>query len=239
MSNPFVLVHGASHGRWCFEEVIALLADRGRRAYALDLPGHGERASEAAGVRLPDYVHAVTQFIEEHDLRQVNLLGHSMGGAVIQKVAEHAPARLAHLIFLAAYVLADGESIIGLVTPEFRRQWETLAAASGDQTVSVPFEVVAPRWMNRCTNDQLARALPKLTPQPWLPVCEPIKTKTLANFALPVTYIICRYDQGMTPQRCQSFANRVPNCTVRTIDGDHDVMISNPAALVETLLVLP
>jgi pimeloyl-ACP methyl ester carboxylesterase len=37
----FVFVHGAWHGGWCWSEVVRLLSERGHRAVALDLPGHG------------------------------------------------------------------------------------------------------------------------------------------------------------------------------------------------------
>src|SRR5262249_20938350 len=44
------------------------------------------------------------------DLRDVVLVGHSMAGTVIAGVAERAPDRLAHLVYLDATVPRDGES---------------------------------------------------------------------------------------------------------------------------------
>ena len=43
MAN-FVLVHGAWHGGWCWQRVVASLAAAGHRAHAVTLTGLGERA---------------------------------------------------------------------------------------------------------------------------------------------------------------------------------------------------
>ncbi|MBI3089626.1 MAG: alpha/beta hydrolase [Candidatus Tectomicrobia bacterium] len=237
-SKPFLFVHGACHGAWCWERVLDLLRVAGRDAYAIDLPGHGARAAEAAGARLPDYTRAVVGFIEELDLRGVVLVGHSMGGIVLQTAAEQAAERLAHLVFLAAYVLQDGESLMGLSRPETQRQWAELAAASANQTVTLPTELPIVRWMNRCERADLAWALPRLTPQPWLPVSEPVTLRRFPDVGLPMTYLVCSDDRGLTPERCRRYAARLPHARLRTLDGDHDIMISNPQALAAALLEL-
>jgi alpha-beta hydrolase superfamily lysophospholipase len=46
MPKEFLLVHGACHGAWCWEEVAGRLRARGHRVAAVDLPGHGRRAAE-------------------------------------------------------------------------------------------------------------------------------------------------------------------------------------------------
>jgi pimeloyl-ACP methyl ester carboxylesterase len=44
-------------------------------------------------------------------VRDAVVVGHSMAGVVIPKVAELAPARVGHLVFVAAVVLPHGTSI--------------------------------------------------------------------------------------------------------------------------------
>ncbi len=46
MARDYVLVHGMSHGAWCWELVSERLAKNGHRVFARDLPGHGRRAAE-------------------------------------------------------------------------------------------------------------------------------------------------------------------------------------------------
>ena len=50
MPNEYVLVHGACHGAWCWDEVAARLRAKGHRVVTLDLPGHGRRAAEVRAV---------------------------------------------------------------------------------------------------------------------------------------------------------------------------------------------
>nr|MCS5667148.1 alpha/beta fold hydrolase [Dehalococcoidia bacterium] len=38
--TTFVLVHGASHGSWCWDKVVPLLVAQGHEAIAVDLPGN-------------------------------------------------------------------------------------------------------------------------------------------------------------------------------------------------------
>src|SRR2546430_16859589 len=46
MPKEFLLVHGACHGAWCWDEVAGRLRARGHRVAALVLPGTGRRAAE-------------------------------------------------------------------------------------------------------------------------------------------------------------------------------------------------
>jgi hypothetical protein len=41
---PYVLVHGAWHGGWCWRRVLPLLRAGGAEAFAVTLTGLGERA---------------------------------------------------------------------------------------------------------------------------------------------------------------------------------------------------
>jgi pimeloyl-ACP methyl ester carboxylesterase len=51
-AKEFVLVHGACHGAWCWDDVGARLRRRGHRVVAVDLPGHRRRAAEGPAARL-------------------------------------------------------------------------------------------------------------------------------------------------------------------------------------------
>ncbi len=98
--TPLLFVHGAWHGAWCWDEgFLQALADRGYAAHALSLRGHG--ASPLRGslrrVRLADYVADVAEVAAGFDTPPV-LIGHSMGGAVVQKLLETQPAPAAVLL---------------------------------------------------------------------------------------------------------------------------------------------
>ena len=90
---PLLFVHGAWHGAWCWEPLMNHLSLLDRHGYALDLPGHGERKGEGVrGLGIMDYVEAVGRFVDEQIGRPPVLVGHSMGGLIVQKYLESRPA---------------------------------------------------------------------------------------------------------------------------------------------------
>jgi len=93
--TPIVFVHGAWHGAWCWENFLPHFARAGYASYAVSLRGHG--ASEGReGLRWHSaargYVADVAQVVAQL-ARPPVLVGHSMGGYVVQKYLEsHAAA---------------------------------------------------------------------------------------------------------------------------------------------------
>ncbi len=96
---PLLFVHGAWHGAWCWQKLMGYLAENGFTSYAFDLPGHGARTSEAvAGLGIMDYVAEVESVIHELTLVKPILIGHSMGGLIVQKFLENNEALASVLI---------------------------------------------------------------------------------------------------------------------------------------------
>ena len=93
--TPLLFVHGAWHAAWCWEEFLPYFAEQGYEAHALSLRGHGgseghERLRWHSG---QDYVTDVAQIAQTFSTPPV-VIGHSMGGYVVQKYLEthEAPA---------------------------------------------------------------------------------------------------------------------------------------------------
>jgi pimeloyl-ACP methyl ester carboxylesterase len=87
---PLLFVHGAWHGAWCWSEHwLPYLAARGYRCYALNLRGHGVCPSRTAlrWRSIADYVQDVQQAMATLPETPI-LVGHSMGGHVVQKLLE-------------------------------------------------------------------------------------------------------------------------------------------------------
>jgi pimeloyl-ACP methyl ester carboxylesterase len=92
--TPLLFVHGAWQGAWCWDEhFLGYFAERGYPAYALSLRGHGrsEKAEPLRGVTIADYVADVAQVASDLSSPPV-VIGHSMGGLVVQKYLEAHPA---------------------------------------------------------------------------------------------------------------------------------------------------
>src|SRR5262245_18889346 len=96
----FVLIHGAWHGGWCWRYVIPLLRAAGHEVFTPTLTGVGERAHLARpDTSLETHIQDVVEVLTFEDLRDVVLVGHSLGGPVITGVADRKAERVAHLVY--------------------------------------------------------------------------------------------------------------------------------------------
>lgn len=99
-STPLLFVHGAFTGAWCWEEhFLPYFAEAGYSAYALSLSGHGgSRGRERLdSLSIADYVADVAEVAASLPVPPV-LIGHSMGGFVVQKYLEEHEAPAAVLM---------------------------------------------------------------------------------------------------------------------------------------------
>ncbi len=87
--GTYVLVHGGWHGGWCWKKVVPLLESAGHRVATPTLTGLGERADLLSReVGLGTHIADVAGLIEEDNLSEVVLVGHSYAGIVITGVAD-------------------------------------------------------------------------------------------------------------------------------------------------------
>jgi alpha-beta hydrolase superfamily lysophospholipase len=99
-SSPIIFVHGFWHGAWCWEEhFLPYFAQRGYACFAPNLRGHGgsEGAERLRWTSLADYVADVVAAAETLDSPPI-LIGHSMGGLIVQKYLQTHSAPAAVLL---------------------------------------------------------------------------------------------------------------------------------------------
>jgi pimeloyl-ACP methyl ester carboxylesterase len=107
----FVLVHGAWAGAWAWTRVIDRLTPNGHRIHAPTLSGLGERSHLAGcNINLTTHVNDIVNEIKWKDLDQIVLVGLSYGGLVITGVAEQVGERIASIVYVDAFVPANGQS---------------------------------------------------------------------------------------------------------------------------------
>jgi pimeloyl-ACP methyl ester carboxylesterase len=94
-SPPIVFVHGGAHASWVWQQWLPYFADTGRHCYSFSWFGHnGSREladAEFAARTLADATEELGIVVSLIGQPPV-LIGHSMGGPVIQKYAETNPA---------------------------------------------------------------------------------------------------------------------------------------------------
>ena len=138
MAN-FVLVHGAWHGAWCWQRVVARLAAAGHRVHAVTLTGLAERAHLLSPlITLETHIADVANTLVAEELEDVVLAVHSYAGMLGTAVADRMGGRLRHLVYVDAVVPKPGESWSGTHASATREARLAAAAASADYSFPPP-----------------------------------------------------------------------------------------------------
>lgn len=229
----FVLVHGGSHAKWCWDAVARGLKDRGHSAYALDLPGHGDDTTPRNTVTVASYQDAIARFLERNALTGVRLVGHSLAGVALPGAASACSSRIHSLIFLAAIVLARGERAIDTIPEDRRPGYFAMAAQSSDNSLLLGYEAARDIFFADFPEAEARRLYGKLCRQPFGVYLSPA-TVDPRSIACPVKYILCRDDRALPRALCESFARKLGVAPVE-IDSGHEAMLSHPDLLCDIL----
>jgi pimeloyl-ACP methyl ester carboxylesterase len=90
-ATPLLFVHGTSHGAWCWDvHFLDYFAQHGFAAHAVNLRGHGnsEGRDHLRWTRISDFVEDLADAVQQLPSPRI-LIGHSMGGFIIQKYLEN------------------------------------------------------------------------------------------------------------------------------------------------------
>jgi pimeloyl-ACP methyl ester carboxylesterase len=238
MANTFVLVHGAWHGAWCWAAVIRQLEAGGNRALAVDLPGRGTNPCDHAKVTRAMWVYSVARFIEERDLKDVVLAGHSLGGLTISGVAQTIPQRLKRVVYVSALVPRDGLSIVADVAAAVRPEHAgELLSQYGDASTVVQAENFRRYFIQDGSRDLQDFVLAAVVPEAAGPSQEPIPMKDFERLGVPTGYVVCEDDIvfGDPALWHPHMSSRLRNPVIRSIKSGHEVMFTRPVECARAL----
>jgi 3-oxoadipate enol-lactonase len=118
-----LLVHGYGGSAWNFAELAPLLA-AGRRLLIPDLPGHGGSSPLPAAPNLAAYADPLVALCREEGAARIDVVGHSLGGAVALRLAARRPELVRRLVLASAAGISSGTraaefflSFFGIVQP--------------------------------------------------------------------------------------------------------------------------
>ena len=113
--TPILFVHGMWHGAWCWSHWQEIFAQQGWVTHAISLQGHG--SSENISTRFKTmkyYLNTLNTEVDSFDSKPI-VVGHSMGGALIQWYLKYKADDLPATVLVAPWTshstLADGTSL--------------------------------------------------------------------------------------------------------------------------------
>jgi pimeloyl-ACP methyl ester carboxylesterase len=236
MSETFVLLHGSWHGGWAWEAAAWCLRELGHAAHAPTYPGQLTGA-DRRGIRHDDYVAAVVGYIEQRDLRDVVLVGHSFGGSVVSRVSQVIPDRLERLVFHTAFVVEDGTSVNDNFPTEQTEAFAQAAAASPDNTVACPWEAFRDQFIQDADPVAARSVWERLVPQPFTPWDEKLELTEFHRGELPRSYVSVADDLALPPGAWHpGMSSRLGRFKLVEMGGSHEVMFTRPAELAQRLV---
>lgn len=222
--TTYVLVHGGWHGGWCWRRVGGALIATGSNVYTPTLTGLGERAHLLSPeIGLETHIRDVLGMLEFEELKSVVLVGHSYSGIVVTAVADRAPDKIAHLVYLDAVVPRDGEGLYDRAPAQVKEHFEEQARTKGDGW-RVPVSAASAGFLGLREAEDIRWVVPRLTAHPIRTFREPVRLG--ASFPqMPRTYINCIGDKDFGQPRTAQAEGIDDYHELRT---GHDAMVTAP-----------
>ena len=258
----FILLHGSFHAAWNWHRLLPLLKQGGHRGIALDLPGHGQDRTPAREASLDRCVDAVLKCVALQS-GPVVLVAHSRNGIVISQATERIPDRIAGLVYLAAYLVPNGKSmmdyalqdeaslVIQNVTPALnRKRAERLirifrspfyrrlfAALLPDrlQTHRLKREAYREALYHDCPVELLELANVLIEPESNMAGFTPLQLSQDRYGRVPKVYIECLRDRAVTLELQRKMHRETPCDRVLSLDACHMPFFAQPAELMIAL----
>ena len=236
--STYLLIHGGWHGGWCWYKVLPHLERAGHRVVAPDLPSLGIDRTPIAQISLDTWTDSVCRLLDAQD-EPVILVGHSRGGILISQAAEKRPEKVKTLVYLAAFMLRQGESISQVLQEDGGSMiLSNLEIAEDQSSTTVRQASLKEVFYGECQEEDIALARLLLAPEARAPSATPISVSQ-SNFGrVPRVYIECLRDKAVPPALQKKMYAALPCQEVISMDTDHSPFFSAPEALVTHLLSL-
>jgi pimeloyl-ACP methyl ester carboxylesterase len=230
MDNPLVFIHGAGDSARIWRLQLEQLQLE-YQAYAIDLPGHGQRPDTlAAEATVQDYAQATHQVIEDElHLNRPIIVGHSLGGAIALTMAFEHGSELGGLILIStgARIRVHPNLLEAARTAPEQARLQLLGLSVANTTAS--------SVMQSMVKEQIQPA-PNILYRD-LMACNTFDCMTrLHEIALPAL-IVCGSEDNATPVKYSHYLHEhIAGSTLRIISkAGHYVPREQPEAVNETI----
>ena len=142
---PFVFVHGylGSSEMWCFQKNYF---SKYCRVIAPALPGFGESHNAKSLNSINDMAKNIIEILNQKKINRFNLIGHSMGGMIVQEITKIIGHRVNKLICFATGSIGD-------IPGRFETMDETREKLKKDGA-KISFSRVPPKWFVNGNKDK-------------------------------------------------------------------------------------
>jgi branched-chain amino acid transport system permease protein len=224
--TPVFMVHGNfASWRW-FDPVLKRMNATSFKGIAMDLPGFGDSTNPEREISIENYAKELEKFINTFKLEKVNIIGHSLGGAVCMKYAINNKDKINKML------LIDPAPAEGLITPEeyypvlesYKHNRSLLKTSLGNMFPSSDPD----NLLDKITDDALmmddraftdnARALEQYN-----------YLDAVREFNFPVKFIVGENDALITERLLENTVEAIDNSEIEVLENaGHAVNVEDP-----------
>jgi pimeloyl-ACP methyl ester carboxylesterase len=237
MADTYVLVHGAWHTGEQLEPVAQFLRAQGHTVHCPTLAGN-RPGDDRSKIGLSEAAQSLAAYLEEKNLSEVRLVGHSYGGMVISQATGTVLKRIRRLVYWNAFVPLDGECLNDMIPPHYKALFDGVAAANGN-AVMLPYPIWREAFINDADAELAEKAYAQLNPHPYRTFTEPASLPTeLAALQVGKSYINCRQDTAL-PHSLPwhpRLSERLGLFRLAECEGSHELCFTNPRLLAQKIV---
>lgn len=225
---PLILIHGAGGSYLYWPPEVRYLV--GEDILAIDLPGHG--ASVGRGERtIAAYAPDVIGFMDELNISLGVIAGHSMGGAVAQKLSLDNPERVRGLMLVGS----GAKLRVHAKLIQFCRDENTYPQAISLIT-EWAFSSQADQRLVELAGERMLETSASVLLDDFT-ACDDFDVRDYLEQIEQPTLIICGEEDRMTPLRFSEFLHeKIPNSQLNIIpDAGHMVMLEQPVMVAKLI----
>jgi len=214
-----------------------MLSAADREVLAIDLPGHGADHTPPAEVGLEEYAARISEVLAQTG--PALLVGHSMGGMAISAAAEQSPDLVRKLVYVAAFLPRDGQSLVDLMKQQGDTTLRDAVRPSDVPGATVLDPELAGKVLFSDVPDALrAKVISGLGPQPNRPQTDRIHLTEAGFGRVPRAYIFCERDRTISPALQRKMVEESPCNETFSLDCGHFPQLVLPHELTEILKIL-
>ena len=247
--TDYLLVHGPGQGSWVWGKVWGLMTApvehpptlhkprRANRVHPIDLPGHGpDVAGDTAAVRVEECVDAITNAVEEEQLKDLVLVGHGVSAGIILQAAASLPVPPKRLAIIGGAVPEGQRPLISGCASRARsgfKVFSLLSSLSGKEL----------RFPNPFINSYLCNSMEAMEIVQILGFFGPLPTRLLnsrlsleGELPAPLSSIVLSQDRLIPPQAQRRTAERLKSEEIVEIEACHMGVWQRPREVADALL---
>ena len=229
----FLLIHGAWHGGWVWNEISEILRYQRYSVSTPTLTGLGEKKHLLSSkITIDTFIEDVVNHIIFENLNNIILVGHSFAGSVISGVADKLKDRIQKLIYFDAVILKDGQKPFDIAPKELVKQRIELAKRFGNG-ISIP--APSPDAFGVFDVKKSLLLEEKLTPHPLSTYQSKLTIKNEIGNGIPLFYIFCNDPVYKSLESSRKVVRKL-KWPIFELNAGHDAMLTHPKETLNLLM---